>query len=97
MLHLTGAGKADPVHAAVDGLPGAERYHVLEYLDAMQDGLAVADLAVCRAGAGTVMELAAAGVPVGVRAAAGGQRRAAAERRAGGGRRRRRCWSPTRT
>ncbi len=63
VLHLTGAGKADPVRAAVADLPGAERYHVLEYLDTMQHGLAVADLAVCRAGAGTVMELAAAGVP----------------------------------
>lgn len=63
VLHLTGAGKAAPVHAAVDGLPGAGRYHVMEYLDTMQDGLAVADLAVCRAGAGTVMELATAGVP----------------------------------
>ena len=63
VLHLTGAGKAEPVRAAVEGLPGAERYHVLEYLDTMQDGLAVADLAVCRAGAGTVVELAAAGVP----------------------------------
>jgi UDP-N-acetylmuramate--alanine ligase/UDP-N-acetylglucosamine--N-acetylmuramyl-(pentapeptide) pyrophosphoryl-undecaprenol N-acetylglucosamine transferase len=63
VLHLTGAGKADPVRAAVVDLPGAERYHVLEYLDTMQHALAVADLAVCRAGAGTVMELAAAGVP----------------------------------
>jgi len=63
VLHLTGAGKADPVRAAIAGLAGAERYHVLEYLDTMQDGLAVADLAICRAGAGTVVELAAAGVP----------------------------------
>ncbi len=63
VLHLTGAGKADPVRAAVAALPGRERYHVLEYLDTMQHALAVADLAVCRAGAGTVMELAAAGVP----------------------------------
>lgn len=63
VLHLTGAGKAEEVHRVVDALPGAERYHVLEYLDTMQHGLAVADLAVCRAGAGTVVELAAAGVP----------------------------------
>ncbi|MCV2393420.1 undecaprenyldiphospho-muramoylpentapeptide beta-N-acetylglucosaminyltransferase [Actinotalea sp. M2MS4P-6] len=63
VLHLTGAGKADAVHAVVDDVPGADRYHVLEYLDTMQHGLAVADLAVCRAGAGTVVELAAAGVP----------------------------------
>jgi undecaprenyldiphospho-muramoylpentapeptide beta-N-acetylglucosaminyltransferase len=63
VLHLTGAGKSAPVLAAVGSLPGAERYHVMEYLDRMQDGLAVADLAICRAGAGTVVELAAAGVP----------------------------------
>ena len=63
VLHLTGAGKGEPVRAAVDGVDGAERYHVLEYLDTMQDALAVADLVLCRSGAGTVSELAALGVP----------------------------------
>lgn len=60
VLHLTGAGKDQPVRDAVDGLPG---YHVLAYLDQMHLGLAVADVVLCRAGAGTVSELAALGIP----------------------------------
>lgn len=63
VLHLTGRGKAEAVRAAVAGLPGAERYHPLEYLGEMELALAVADLVVCRAGAGTVSELAALGLP----------------------------------
>jgi UDP-N-acetylglucosamine--N-acetylmuramyl-(pentapeptide) pyrophosphoryl-undecaprenol N-acetylglucosamine transferase len=56
VLHLTGSRSpvADP------GLPG---YHLLEYCDRMDLALAVADLAVSRAGAGTLAELAALGVP----------------------------------
>lgn len=60
VLHLTGAGKDEAVRDAVGGLPG---YHVLAYLAEMQHALAVADLVVCRAGAGTVSELAALGIP----------------------------------
>ncbi|KGM14854.1 hypothetical protein N867_14780, partial [Actinotalea fermentans ATCC 43279 = JCM 9966 = DSM 3133] len=60
VLHLTGTGKDAEVRAAVAGVPG---YHVLAYLADMQDALAVADLVVCRAGAGTVSELAALGIP----------------------------------
>lgn len=60
VLHLTGAGKDEPVRDAVGGLAG---YHVLAYLAEMQHALAVADLVVCRAGAGTVSELAALGIP----------------------------------
>lgn len=63
VLHLTGAGKAEDVRAAVRGVPGAERYHVREYLAEMEQALAVADLVVCRSGAGTVSELAALGIP----------------------------------
>lgn len=63
VLHLTGTGKADAVRAALSGVPGAERYHVLEYLGRMELALAVADLVLCRAGAGTVCELAALGIP----------------------------------
>ena len=59
VVHLTGKGKADPVRAALAGVPGAQRYHVLEYLDRMDRALAVADLVLCRAGAGTVCELTA--------------------------------------
>lgn len=63
VLHLTGAGKAEEVRSAVRGVPGAERYHVREYLGEMEQALAVADLVLCRAGAGTVSELAALGIP----------------------------------
>lgn len=63
VLHLTGTGKAAPVRAALAGLDGAQRYHVLEYLARMELALAVADLVLCRAGAGTVCELAALGIP----------------------------------
>ncbi|MBO9568382.1 MAG: UDP-N-acetylmuramate--L-alanine ligase [Cellulomonas iranensis] len=63
VLHLTGRGKADEVRAALEGVPGAERYHVVEYLTAMDRALAVADVVVGRAGAGTVCELAALGIP----------------------------------
>ncbi|WP_346016295.1 undecaprenyldiphospho-muramoylpentapeptide beta-N-acetylglucosaminyltransferase [Cellulomonas endometrii] len=63
VLHLTGAGKAEAVRAAVRGVPGAERYHVREYLAEMEQALAVADVVLCRSGAGTVAELAALGIP----------------------------------
>ncbi len=63
VVHLTGTGKAEPVRAALAGVAGAQRYHVLEYLARMELALAVADLVLCRAGAGTVCELAALGIP----------------------------------
>jgi undecaprenyldiphospho-muramoylpentapeptide beta-N-acetylglucosaminyltransferase len=63
VLHLTGRGKAEAVAAAVAGIEGAERYHVLDYLGQMELALAAADLAVQRAGAGTVSELACAALP----------------------------------
>ena len=58
VLHLTGAGKAVELPAGTDG-----RYVALEYTDRMDLAYAAADLAVCRAGAGTVCELAAVGLP----------------------------------
>lgn len=63
VLHLTGTGKAEEVRTAVRGIPGAERYHVREYLGEMEQALAVADVVLCRSGAGTVSELAALGIP----------------------------------
>ena len=57
VVHLTGAYRdrvADP------GLPG---YVVLDYTDRMELLLAIADLAITRAGTSTVAELAALGVP----------------------------------
>ena len=63
VLHLTGTGKADAVRTALAGLgSAAQRYQVREYLEEMQHALAVADLVVCRSGAGTVSELAALGL-----------------------------------
>ncbi|MCL2090130.1 MAG: undecaprenyldiphospho-muramoylpentapeptide beta-N-acetylglucosaminyltransferase [Micrococcales bacterium] len=68
VLHLTGKGKADAVReelAKTLGSPAdrASRWQVREYLDDMHLALAVADLVVCRAGAGTVCEMAALGIP----------------------------------
>ena len=61
VLHLTGAGKADAVRAATADLGPA--YQVREYLDEMELAYAAADLVVCRAGAVTVCELSALGIP----------------------------------
>lgn len=62
VLHLTGRGKSDDVRAALGDSPDP-RYHVREYLDRMHLAYAVADLVLCRSGAGTVSELAALSVP----------------------------------
>lgn len=56
VLHVTGAN-ADITD------PGVSGYHVLEYADRMDLAMAVADAAVSRAGAATVSELAALGIP----------------------------------
>ncbi|RHA42012.1 undecaprenyldiphospho-muramoylpentapeptide beta-N-acetylglucosaminyltransferase [Cellulomonas rhizosphaerae] len=63
VLHLTGLGKAEPVTAALAGVPGAERYQVREYLTDMHLALAASDVVLARSGAGTVCELAALGIP----------------------------------
>lgn len=56
LLHITGSRSpvADP------GLAG---YHILEYCDRMELALAAADFGVSRAGAATVCEIAAVGLP----------------------------------
>jgi len=54
ILHLTGRGKADSLDVP---------WKTLEYLPQMHHALALADLVVCRAGAGTVSELAVLGLP----------------------------------
>lgn len=61
VLHLTGAGKDAEVRGATAGL--GDRYQVRPYLAEMEHALAAADLVLCRAGAGTVSELAALGIP----------------------------------
>ncbi|WP_186811539.1 UDP-N-acetylglucosamine--N-acetylmuramyl-(pentapeptide) pyrophosphoryl-undecaprenol N-acetylglucosamine transferase, partial [Cellulomonas persica] len=67
VLHLTGRDKSGPVVAARDALTLERdlvaRYHVREYLDEMHLALACADLVLGRAGAGTVCEVAALGLP----------------------------------
>ncbi len=62
VLHLTGAGKAISVdrRAFEDSVV---RYEARPYTDRMDLAYAVADLAVCRSGAGTVCELSAVGLP----------------------------------
>ncbi|MCF4123313.1 undecaprenyldiphospho-muramoylpentapeptide beta-N-acetylglucosaminyltransferase [Antribacter sp. KLBMP9083] len=67
VLHLTGRGKDGVVRDALGALEAAgqdvSRYQVREYLSEMHLAYAVADLVVCRAGAGSVCELAALGLP----------------------------------
>jgi UDP-N-acetylglucosamine--N-acetylmuramyl-(pentapeptide) pyrophosphoryl-undecaprenol N-acetylglucosamine transferase len=59
VLHLTGAGKEFPVEGSGGGAP----YVVVPFTDRMDLAYAAADLVVCRAGAGTVCELTAVGLP----------------------------------
>jgi len=60
LLLIAGAAHLEQSAAALAGVPNAR---VLPYCDAMEDAYAVADLAVARAGAMTLAELAATGVP----------------------------------
>jgi UDP-N-acetylglucosamine--N-acetylmuramyl-(pentapeptide) pyrophosphoryl-undecaprenol N-acetylglucosamine transferase len=60
VLHVVGPkGEATPVAAA----PGGPAYVVVPFVDRMDHALAAADLMVCRAGASSVTEAAAVGVP----------------------------------
>ena len=61
VLHLAGTGREDEVRAAwaASGTPAV----VVGFLEAMQDAYAAADIAISRSGAGTVAELAIAGLP----------------------------------
>lgn len=71
VLHLTGKGKDEPVRTALTEAVDAgrapadlaRRYHVLDYLMAMEQAYACADGVMCRSGAGTVAELTALGLP----------------------------------
>lgn len=63
VLHLTGRGKDADVRAAVGAAGLGGDYVVAEYLLEMERALALADLVLCRAGAGTVAELTALGIP----------------------------------
>ena len=63
VVHLTGRGKDEAVRAAVEAAGLSDRWYVIDYLTTMEDALAVADLVVCRSGAGTVAEMEALGLP----------------------------------
>lgn len=56
VLHIQGG-------AAEFADPGVAGYHLIDYCDRMELALAVADLAISRAGAATVSELSALGIP----------------------------------
>src|SRR5699024_12051531 len=64
VLHLTGGGKSVALAEPAAGPEGVDcPYVAVEYTDRMDLAYAAADLAVCRAGAGTVCELTAVGLP----------------------------------
>jgi UDP-N-acetylglucosamine--N-acetylmuramyl-(pentapeptide) pyrophosphoryl-undecaprenol N-acetylglucosamine transferase len=66
VLHVTGAKNAEDVRRtlAAHGLSGQEPpYVAVPYVDRMELAYAAADLALCRAGAMTVAELTAVGLP----------------------------------
>lgn len=60
-LHITGRGKA--VQAGDGSVLAAPNYHQTEYVDGMEQVYAAADLLLARAGAATVSEVAAVGLP----------------------------------
>ncbi|MBU8865431.1 undecaprenyldiphospho-muramoylpentapeptide beta-N-acetylglucosaminyltransferase [Paenarthrobacter aromaticivorans] len=60
-LHITGTGKA--VLDNDGGLLASDGYRQVEYVDRMEDVYAAADILLARAGAATVSEVAAVGVP----------------------------------
>ncbi|MDO5673125.1 MAG: undecaprenyldiphospho-muramoylpentapeptide beta-N-acetylglucosaminyltransferase [Actinomycetaceae bacterium] len=63
VIHVTGKGKDEGVSKAVRALGAEARYKVFDYLLDMEEALALADVVVCRAGAGTVAEMSALGIP----------------------------------
>lgn len=58
-----GARNHDEVAAALATNPGSEVVELVEFIDRIDHAYAAADVAVCRAGAGTVSELAVVGLP----------------------------------
>lgn len=59
VLHITGEGKG----IEAQGADGGAAYVQVPYVDAMERAYEAADVIVCRSGAGTVCEIAAAGLP----------------------------------
>ena len=62
VLHACGRRDADELRARLSELGSPQHYRLYEYIDPFADALAAADLAAARAG-GSVLELAAAGLP----------------------------------
>ena len=65
IVHITGKLDAEEVAGAAESLPAASkaRYHHYPYLHEMPKALAAADLAIARAGASTIGEFPAVGLP----------------------------------
>jgi UDP-N-acetylglucosamine--N-acetylmuramyl-(pentapeptide) pyrophosphoryl-undecaprenol N-acetylglucosamine transferase len=65
VIHVAGAGELDAVRAALAAAGGDEggRWQVLGYLDDMGSALAASDLIVARAGATSIAEITALGLP----------------------------------
>jgi UDP-N-acetylglucosamine--N-acetylmuramyl-(pentapeptide) pyrophosphoryl-undecaprenol N-acetylglucosamine transferase len=62
VLHASGRRDYDELRERLDALGSPPHYHLYPYIEPFADALAAADLVVARAG-GSVMELAAAGLP----------------------------------
>ena len=63
ILLKAGARQHEAVAAELAGHPGRERIELTRFIERMDHAYAAADMAVCRAGAGTVAELAVVGLP----------------------------------
>ena len=61
VLHVTGDRNAEDVAAALG--PPPDGYHLVPYLEGMQNAYAASDLVLCRAGMNTCAELAVVGLP----------------------------------
>ncbi len=63
ILHQTGKVHEEWVRTRLRTLPSSLRYVAVPYIDQMADAYACADLVICRAGASTLAEVTANGVP----------------------------------
>ena len=64
ILHQTGQDHDGWVRARIATLSGSVHYIVVPYIETMADAYACADLVICRAGAATLAEVTANGLPV---------------------------------
>ena len=64
VVHVAGTAEVDSVRAALEAAGGGRgRWHVVDYLDDMGSALAASDLVVARAGATSIAEITALGLP----------------------------------